>query len=72
MSIPVGTVIGYSLCATLARSVEREVYRFRLAVSPSAAASSCVGIMAAAAASGLLVRRRLDDLDLVAVLKIRE
>jgi len=72
MSIPVGTVFGYSLCAILVRSIESEVYRFPLAVSPSAVAWSCLGIMAAAAASGLLVRRRLDDLDLVAVLKIRE
>jgi putative ABC transport system permease protein len=33
---------------------------------------SCLGIIAAAVISGLIVRRRLDRLDLVAVLKIRE
>jgi ABC-type antimicrobial peptide transport system permease subunit len=35
-------------------------------------AQSFLGIIAAATVSGLLVRRRLDRLDLVAVLKIRE
>jgi putative ABC transport system permease protein len=33
---------------------------------------SFLGIMAAAAMSALLVRRQLDRLDLVAVLKVRE
>ena len=37
-----------------------------------AVASSFLGIIGAAVVSGLMVRRRLDRLDLVAVLKIRE
>jgi putative ABC transport system permease protein len=48
------------------------VYRFPLYVSTHAVAQAFLGIIAAATASGLLVRRRLDRLDLVAVLKIRE
>jgi putative ABC transport system permease protein len=48
------------------------VYRFPLYVSRQAVAMSCLGIIGAAFVSGLLVRRRLDRLDLVAVLKIRE
>jgi putative ABC transport system permease protein len=72
LSLPVGLVFGYSLSMALVRSIESEVYRFPLSVSPQALAWSCLGIIAAALASGLLVRRRLDHLDLVAVLKVRE
>jgi putative ABC transport system permease protein len=52
--------------------VQSEVYRFPLDVSRQAVALSFLGILAAALVSALLVRRRLDRLDLVAVLKVRE
>jgi putative ABC transport system permease protein len=71
-SLPVGALFGYGLTATIVRSVDSEVYRFPLYVSRQAVAWSCLGILAAALVSGLIVRRRLDRLDLVAVLKIRE
>jgi len=41
-------------------------------VTRQAVAMSYLGIIVAACTSGLLVRRKLDQLDLVAVLKIRE
>lgn len=71
-SLPVGALFGYGLTAAIVRSVDSEVYRFPLYVSRQAVAWSCLGILAAALVSGLIVRRRLDRLDLVAVLKIRE
>ena len=52
--------------------IDSEVYRFPLYVSRQAVALSFLGIIAATVFSGLVVRRRLDHLDLVAVLKIRE
>jgi putative ABC transport system permease protein len=52
--------------------IDSEVYRFPLYVSRQAVALSFLGIIAATVFSGLVVRRRLDQLDLVAVLKIRE
>ena len=51
------------------QSVESEVYRFPLYVSRQAVAWACLGIIGASLVSGLIVRRRLDRLDLVAVLK---
>ncbi len=72
LALPVGGVFGYGLTALIVQSVESEVYRFPLYVSRQAVAWSFLGIIAAALVSGLLVRRRLDALDLVAVLKIRE
>ena len=41
-------------------------------VSFAIAPGACLGIIGAALVSGLLVRRRLDRLDLVAVLKLQE
>jgi putative ABC transport system permease protein len=71
-ALPVGAVLGYGLSAAVATTVQSEVYRFPLYVSRQAIASSFLGIIAAALISGLMVRRRLDRLDLVAVLKVRE
>ena len=71
-ALPVGALFGYGLSAAIATTVQSEVYRFPLYVSRQAIASSFLGIIAAALISGLLVRRRLDRLDLVAVLKVRE
>jgi putative ABC transport system permease protein len=72
VSLPVGGVFGYSLAAGMMGSIDSEVYRFPLYVSRQAVAWSFLGIIGAALMSGLIVRRKLDALDLVAVLKIRE
>ena len=49
-----------------------EVYRLSFVVAPATVAWSFCVVIAAAFVSGLVVRRRLDRLDLVAVLKTRE
>ena len=72
LALPVGALFGYALSAAIATTVQSEVYRVPLYVSRQAVASSFLGIIAAALVSALLVRRRLDDLDLIAVLKVRE
>ena len=72
VALPVGAVLGYSLAALIVRTIESEVYRFPLLVTRQSIAWSFLTIIAAALVSGLVVRRRLDHLDLVAVLKIRE
>ena len=71
-ALPAGALFGYVLAALIVGSIDSEVYRFPLYVTAQAVAISFLGIIAAAVVSGLLVRRRLDHLDLVAVLKIRE
>jgi putative ABC transport system permease protein len=71
-ALPVGALFGYGLAAAIVTSIDSEVYRFPLYVTAQAVAISFLGIIAAAFVSGLMVRRRLDQLDLVAVLKIRE
>jgi putative ABC transport system permease protein len=71
-ALPVGAVLGYGMAAAIVQTVQSEVYRFPLYVSRHAIAWAFLGIIGAALVSALIVRRRLDTLDLVAVLKIRE
>ena len=71
-SLPVGAAIGYSLGALVVGGFNNEVYRLSFVVSPATVAWSFLVVIAAAFVSGLVVRRRLDHLDLVAVLKTRE
>lgn len=71
-ALPIGWLLGRCLAAALFQTVQSEVYRFPLYVSPHATAQASVGILAAAVVAALAVRRRLDRLDLIAVLKVRE
>lgn len=71
-ALPVGWLFGYGLSAAIVQTVQSEVYRFPLYISRQAVAWACLGIIGATVVSGLIVRRQLDRLDLVAVLKVRE
>ena len=71
-ALPLGAVIGYALGALIMAGFNNEVYRLSFAVSPATMAWSFLVVVAASIISGLVVRRRLDTLDLVAVLKARE
>ena len=71
-ALPLGWAFGYALAAAVFQTVQSEVYRFPLYVSPAATAWASLGIIAASLLAGLVVRRQLDRLDLIAVLKVRE
>jgi putative ABC transport system permease protein len=71
-AIPPGLFMGYGLAQLIVASVESELYRFPLVATPQAMAWSALTVVVGAALSGLVVRRRLDRLDLVGVLKQRE
>jgi putative ABC transport system permease protein len=72
VSLPVGALIGYGLGLLIMSGFNNEMYRLSFVVSPATVAWSFLVVIGAAALSGLIVRRRLDGLDLVAVLKRRE
>jgi putative ABC transport system permease protein len=72
LALPVGALIGYLLGQVIMTAFNNEVYRLSFVASPATIARSFLVVIAAAGVSGLLVRRRLDRLDLVAVLKTRE
>jgi putative ABC transport system permease protein len=71
-AIPIGCVIGFQICAAVARQYQWELFRLPLFISGKTYAFALLVVVAAAAAAGLVVRRRLDQLDLVEVLKTRE
>lgn len=71
-AIPVGLLIGYLFAALLVRVSDTELYRIPLVISSDTYALAGCTIVVATVLSALVVRRRLDRLDLVEVLKTRE
>ena len=72
ISIPLGFLMGYGLCALLVYSMKSELYRMPLIISGHTYALTAMIIILASAFSSLFIYRRLSRLDLVAVLKARE
>jgi putative ABC transport system permease protein len=72
LALPLGAALGVGLSAAIVASIDSEVYRIPLVVSTPTLARAALTVVAAAVVSGLVVRRRLDRLDLVGVLKTRE
>jgi putative ABC transport system permease protein len=71
-ALPIGASIGLVLGDLIMMIFNNEVYRLSFTVSPATVAWSFLIVIIAAIGSGLVVRRRLDRLDLVSVLKTRE
>jgi putative ABC transport system permease protein len=69
---PLGMLIGYGLAALLVSAFDTEVYRLPLIIAPRTYLLATTTVVAAALVSGLIVRRRLNRLDLIGVLKTRE
>ena len=72
LAIPVGYAIGYGLAALMASAYNSELYRLPLIINNSTYAFTFVVVVLAAVASGLIIRRQINHLDLIAVLKTRE
>jgi putative ABC transport system permease protein len=70
--IPAGLAIGYGMVQGAVVAMDTELQRIPGVVGPATYALAVVVVVLAALASGLWVRRGLDKLDLVAVLKARE
>jgi putative ABC transport system permease protein len=71
-ALPLGAAIGYALGQSILAAMSNEVYRLSFVVTPATVAWTWLIVIVAAGLSSLVVRRRLDRLDLVAVLKIQE
>jgi putative ABC transport system permease protein len=69
---PLGWLLGYGLAYSMIRAFETELYRVPLIVEPNIYAFGSLLVLAAAVISGLIVRRRVNRLDLVEVLKTRD
>jgi len=72
LAIPLGFLIGASLCRLIAKALETELYRIPFVIDASTYGVAALVIALAAVLSGLMVKRGVDRLDLIAVLKSRE
>lgn len=68
-AIPLGLCVGHGLAALATTALQTETHRFPFVISPATDGFAVVTVLLAAIVSSLVVRRRLDQLDLVAVLK---
>ena len=69
---PLGWLLGAGISALLAEASSNDLFTLPLVLEPSGYARASLIVLAAALGSSLVVRRRLDHLDLVQVMKTRE
>ncbi|MGF1579394.1 MAG: ABC transporter permease [Gemmataceae bacterium] len=72
LALPLGLALGYGLSALMVSAMQSEVQRIPFIIGPGTYAFAVAVVLVASILSGLVVRRRLDHLDLVSVLKARE
>ncbi|MCE5211296.1 MAG: ABC transporter permease [Deltaproteobacteria bacterium] len=72
IAIPLGFVVGYWLCAYIANSLASDLFRVPMIIEMSTYAQAAAVVIFSALVSGLIVRYKLNHLDLVEVLKTRE
>jgi len=71
-ALPLSLLIGYGLAAGVVTVYDTEVYRIPLIIGARTSLEALATTVVATLVSGWLVRRRLNRLDMIAVLKTRE
>ncbi|MBL4646583.1 MAG: FtsX-like permease family protein, partial [Rhizobiales bacterium] len=69
---PLGWLLGYGLCRLMVAGFENDLFRIPFIILPATYAVASLVVLAASIISALVVRRRIDRLDLIRVLKTRE
>jgi putative ABC transport system permease protein len=72
LALPIGMVCGYLLALVLMGSVDPEQFRFPVIVSPATYAFASLVVLGSAIATAVVVRRKLDRIDIVSALKARD
>jgi putative ABC transport system permease protein len=72
VAIPIGLALGLAWARQFMKTVDQETFRWQVVIAPSTYLLAVAVVLLAATASALWVRRNLDALDLVGVLKARE
>ena len=72
ISIPLGWLLGYGLAIVMLEEYASDLFRLPFVISNATFGLSAAIVLGAAAFSALIVRRRIDRLDLIEVLKTRE
>jgi putative ABC transport system permease protein len=71
-ALPIGWLAGWALSAFIVELIHPETFRMPLVIWPRTYAYASVIVLAAGVVSALIVRRQIDRLDLVGVLKTRD
>jgi putative ABC transport system permease protein len=71
-AIPIGYLMGYGLASAIVVSLDTELFRIPLIIDAETYGMGGLVVLVAGVLSALAVRRRLDRLDLIGVLKSRE
>jgi putative ABC transport system permease protein len=72
LAMPLGLLLGEWMCIYIASTMQSDLFRVPMVLAPQTYTFACVVVLVSALLSGLAVRRRLDHLDLIAVLKAAE
>ena len=72
LALPFGILLGIGLSRYMAKRFSSDLYSIPLGINPATLADGVLVIAAAAVATALLIRMRVDRLDLVRALKTRE
>jgi putative ABC transport system permease protein len=72
VAMPIGWWLGYMMASGIVSTIDAELFRFPLMISPATYAFASAVVIAVGAVTALVVRRKLDHLDLVEVLKTKE
>lgn len=72
IAIPLGLAMGYLFAGLLVHAVETDLYRLPLVISPRTYGFAALVVLVSTIMAALLIRQKIDHLDLVAVLKSRE
>jgi putative ABC transport system permease protein len=72
LALPLGALAGWGLASLLMRLMSSDSIDFPVVIAPATYATAVWIVLAAGVLSALWVRRQVDQLDLVAVLKVRE
>jgi putative ABC transport system permease protein len=72
VALPLGMLLGWGLVHGLAQALQSDQFSFPVVIQPRTYALAALAILVAAVGSALVVRRRVDRLDMVAALKTRD
>jgi len=72
IALPLGMALGFALVHLISALLASDQFYFPVVILPRTYAWAALAVLAAGVVSALIVRRRIDQLDMVAVLKTRE
>lgn len=72
IALPLGMLLGWGLVHLISEMLKSDQFFFPIVIQPRTYAWAALCVVVAGVASALVVRRRIDRLDLVAVLKTRD